>query len=199
MKKFVLLILIAGMLLFGCAQSSQGTAGSGNSGGNSAGQTIQNESGVAQMTVKKGDVVRVDYVGTLENGTMFDTSIREEAVKGGIPLRSSYSPLEFTVGAGQMIAGFDNAVVGMKVGEEKTVTLKPSEAYGEANPQNTVTVNKSEIGGGGDLGVGTQLSASNGMAGVVTAIENDSVTVDFNHPLAGKTLVFRIILRGIVK
>ena len=86
------------------------------------------------MTAQKGDTVAVDYVGTLDNGTAFDTSIKEEAQKAGLPLRDSYAPLEFTVGEGQMIAGFDNAVVGMKVGEEKNVHLTPSEAYGNQGP-----------------------------------------------------------------
>ena len=86
------------------------------------------------MAAQKGDTVAVDYVGTLDDGTVFDTSIREEAIKAGLPLRSSYSPLEFTAGAGQMIAGFDAAVIGMKVGEEKNVHLTPSEAYGNQGP-----------------------------------------------------------------
>ena len=75
------------------------------------------------MTVKNGDHVFVHYTGTLDNGTKFDSSEGRE-------------PLEFDVGAGQMIKGFDAAVVGMKVGDEKTVKIKAADAYGEADPRN---------------------------------------------------------------
>ena len=82
-------------------------------------------------TAAKGDNVSVDYVGSFDDGTVFDTSLQEEAVKAGLPLRGSYAPLEFVVGAGQMISGFDAAVVGLKEGEEKAVHLTAAEAYGE--------------------------------------------------------------------
>ncbi|MFH1056909.1 MAG: FKBP-type peptidyl-prolyl cis-trans isomerase, partial [Candidatus Micrarchaeota archaeon] len=65
------------------------------------------------MKVERGDLVAVDYLGTLDDGTVFDTSIKVEAEKAGLPLRTSYEPLEFTVGAGQMIKGFDDAGVGL--------------------------------------------------------------------------------------
>ncbi len=86
--------------------------------------------GCGTMKAKTGDTVKVDYVGTAE-GKMFDTSIKEEAEKGGIyNEQRPYEPLEFELGAGQMIAGFDKAVTGMAVGEEKTADLPPEEAYG---------------------------------------------------------------------
>jgi len=148
-------------------------------------------------TAAKGDTVAVDYVGTLDDGTVFDTSIKAEAQKAGLPLRPSYEPLEFVVGAGQMIKGFDDAVVGMKVGDEKTVHLQPSEAYGEKRADMIVTVPKSRVGG--NVSVGDRLSSSQGLSGVVTNVTNDTVTADFNHELAGKALNFRIIMRRVTK
>lgn len=85
--------------------------------------------------MSKGDSIEVDYVGTLEDGTVFDSSLEEAAkkMKNYSPTSGKkYTPLEFTVGAGQMIKGFDAGVVGMKLGEKKTLTIAPKDAYGEA-------------------------------------------------------------------
>ncbi len=153
---------------------------------------------IPAAVVKANDTVSVDYVGTLENGTLFDTSLESEAKKAGLPLRSSYEPLAFKVGAGQMIPGFDAAVLGMKVGEEKTVTIPPAQAYGEPNPQDVVQVPLTQLQAGGiQTRVGVHVATRTGAEGVITAINAPNATVDFNHPLAGQTLTFRIILRGI--
>lgn len=153
--------------------------------------------GMENDTVQKGDNVAVDYVGTLDNGTVFDTSLKAEAEKAGLQLREEYAPLEFTVGAGQMIAGFDSAVVGMKVGEEKKVRLEPSEAYGERDPKAVVTVNRSKVPA--ETEVGATLYTQSGASGIVLNVTNESVTIDFNNPMAGKALNFRIILRKLTK
>lgn len=122
MKKIIIPVL-AVILLASCTKSVSDTspADSGNS-------SVTTEAGV----VKDGDTVSVDYVGRLEDGTVFDTSIKSEAEKAGKsqPGRT-YEPLSFTVWAQQMIAGFDKGVVGMEVGEEKTLTIVPKDAYGE--------------------------------------------------------------------
>ena len=94
---------------------------------------------------KKGNTVSVDYLGKLETGEVFDTSIEAEAKKAGIPLRDKYEPLEFKVGAGQMIAGFDSAVIGMEVGDEKTVTLAPEKAYGVAKKELILSIPRSNV------------------------------------------------------
>ena len=159
--------------------------------------SVQPTQGGNAMTAQKGDSVAVDYVGTLDNGTVFDTSIKEEAQKAGLPLRASYSPLEFTVGAGQTIAGFDAAVVGMKEGEEKTVHLAPSEAYGERRGDLVVSVPRENVPA--DVKVGMQLSAPDGSRGTAVEVNATSVKIDFNHPLVGKALNFRIIMRKITK
>ncbi len=153
------------------------------------------------VSAGNGDTVAVDYVGTLENGSVFDTSLADVARKAGLPLRSSYEPLAFVVGAGQMIKGFDAGVVGMKAGEEKNVTLKPEDAYGPVNPVYLVTfpTDKLEEELGAKPEPGMQLNTNQGLTGVVISVILNETKVDFNPPLAGKTLVFRIIMKRIDK
>ena len=151
----------------------------------------------SMRTARAGDLVKVDYVGALENGTVFDTSVEAEAKKARLPARPAYEPLQFTVGSGELIAGFDRAVLGMKAGEEKTVKLPPAEAYGERDPQAVITVNRSQFGAdAANLSVGLSFVTPNGPATIVLLNETHA-TVDLNSPLAGKTLVFRITLREI--
>lgn len=147
----------------------------------------------------KGDTVSVNYIGKLQDGTLFDTSIKEEAQKAGLPLRPSYEPLTFTVGAGQMIAGFDAGVVGMKEGEEKNVTLLPEQAYGEMQADAVVSIPIANIGNSENIKVGDVLSASSGARGTVVELNGTHAKIDFNHELAGKTLVFTIRMVGIKK
>ena len=134
---------------------------------------------------KVGDDVKVDYTGKLDDGTVFDSS------KGR-------TPLEFTVGAGQMIAGFDAAIPGMSVGLTKTVKIPASEAYGAYRPEMVVKINKSELPP--DVKVGQELTMSNGNQVIsvkVIAVSDTDATLDANHPLAGKDLTFDITLVAI--
>lgn len=137
---------------------------------------------------KNGDIVQVDYTGTLENGTVFDTSVGRE-------------PLNFTLGEGQMIPGFEQAVLGMKVGESKTVTIPAEDAYGPYNDDLVVVVNREDLPAGLDPEVGEQLQGPrpDGGTGIctVTNVTNTTITVDFNNPLAGKDLTFEIKLISI--
>lgn len=134
------------------------------------------------MTAKVGDTVKVDYTGTLTDGTVFDSSVGK-------------TPLEFTVGAGQMIKGFDNAVLGMKVGQNKTVVLPPEDAYGAYREDLVVAVDKSQMGAAANATVGQKLyDNGTGATVVVVAVNATTVTVDTNHSLAGKTLKFDIKL-----
>ena len=132
---------------------------------------------------KKGDSVKVHYTGKLDDGTVFDSSVGRE-------------PLDFTVGAGQLIAGFDEAVVGMAVGEKKTVRIAAEQAYGPHNPEMTLQVPRSDLPADIQPELGMQLEASQegGHSMVVTVVEvtDESVTFDANHPLAGKALTFEI-------
>jgi len=136
--------------------------------------------------VENGDAVKVDYTGTLSDGTIFDSSIGK-------------TPLEFAVGAGQMIAGFDKAVLGMKKGETKKVTIPADEAYGQRNESLVQVVNKSQLAAGMDPKVGDQLQFSNGTVVTVTATTDTTITVDANPPMAGKDLTFEITLVELTK
>ncbi|MFA6489077.1 MAG: peptidylprolyl isomerase [Candidatus Micrarchaeia archaeon] len=151
------------------------------------------------LVVAKGDTVQVDYIGKLENGTVFDTSIAAEAKKAGLPLREKYDLLEFQVGAGQMIKGFDSGVLGMKEGEEKIVTIPPAEAYGNRDEAAVISIPVDRIGNSENIKVGVELQAQNGAVGKVVAIENGTAKIDFNHELAGKTLTFTIRMAKIIK
>jgi peptidylprolyl isomerase len=132
---------------------------------------------------KKGDSVKVHYTGKLDDGTVFDSSVGRE-------------PLDFTVGAGQLIAGFDEAVVGMAVGEKKSVRIAAEQAYGPHNPEMTLQVPRSDLPADIQPELGMQLEASQegGHSMVVTVVEvnEECVTFDANHPLAGKALTFEI-------
>jgi FKBP-type peptidyl-prolyl cis-trans isomerase 2 len=174
--KMIFVALLAAFLLAGCVSQNGGS----------------------DLKAQKGDNVSVDYLGTLDDGSVFDTSIQSEAVKAGLPARPSYEPLEFTVGAGQMIKGFDDAVVGMKEGDEKTVKLPPSQAYGEKRKDLIIDVPKTQFGNT-TVQVGTKLQSANGMIATVVNVSNDSITIDANHPLAGQTLTFKIIMRKITR
>ena len=105
------------------------------------------DTGNGGETAEAGDIVHVDYVGRLEDGTVFDTSIEEVAVEEGIYVEGrEYIPLTFKAGAGQMIEGFDQGVVGMEVGEEKTLTIPPEEAYGEYDEANIQAIPLEDLG-----------------------------------------------------
>jgi len=134
---------------------------------------------------KKGDKVKVHYTGKLNDGSVFDSSVDRE-------------PLEFEVGAGMMIAGFDNAVVGMKVGDKKTANITADEAYGQKNDEMIVEIPKTQLPEDLTPEVGQQLGMQqpNGQSipVVVTKVEDSTIEIDANHPLAGKDLVFDIEL-----
>ncbi|HEX7365142.1 MAG TPA: peptidylprolyl isomerase [Dehalococcoidia bacterium] len=137
-------------------------------------------------TAKDGDVVQVNYTGTLADGTVFDSSVGR-------------TPLEFTVGAGQVIPGFENAMLGMKVGEKKTVNIPAAEAYGPRLDNMEIQVSRDRIKTVEELAVGQVLTTvgANGeqyQFTVMAISDNGTITLDGNHPLAGKDLTFEIEL-----
>lgn len=138
---------------------------------------------------KPGDKVKVHYTGTLEDGTRFDSSEGRE-------------PLEFTVGEGNVIPGVDEAVVGMSPGDNKTVTVPPQQAYGPRREDAVRDFPRSAIPEHIELREGLQLQAQTpeGQPIVLTvvAVKEDTVTLDANHPLAGRDLVFDLKLVEIV-
>jgi FKBP-type peptidyl-prolyl cis-trans isomerase 2 len=134
--------------------------------------------------VKKGDVVRLHYTGTLEDGSVFDTS------------KTRNEPLKFTAGSGQVIPGFDHAVMGMKKGEEKKFTIQPADAYGERKPEFTKIVPRKNLPQNHtpEKGMKLVMGGPNGqqIPATITEVTDENVTLDLNHPLAGKTLTFDI-------
>ncbi len=134
---------------------------------------------------KSGDTVRIHYTGTLNDGSVFDSS-------------QGRDPLEFTVGTGQVIPGFETAVTGMSVGEQKTVTIPADEAYGQPDPRAVQAVPRDNIPDDIPLEVGLQLQAQGpgGQPLIVTVkdVTETEVTLDANHRLAGEDLTFNLEL-----
>jgi peptidylprolyl isomerase len=138
--------------------------------------------------IEDGKTVRIHYTGTLNDGTQFDSSAGRD-------------PLEFETGSGQVIPGFDSAVRDMEVGGKKTVTISAAEAYGEVREEMIGELPKDRFPPEMELAVGMplQMTGPQGPLGVtIKAIKEESVTIDANHPLAGKDLTFALELVEIV-
>ncbi len=133
--------------------------------------------------VKDGDTVKVHYTGKLENGDVFDSSREQE-------------PFEFTVGNKAVIPGFEKGVLGMEVGDTKTIEIPPEEAYGEKQDELVVEVKKSEFPEDITPSIGQRLQIKQGdgnpIVVTITDLTEDSITLDANHPLAGYTLFFDV-------
>ncbi|MDJ0733019.1 MAG: peptidylprolyl isomerase [Nostocaceae cyanobacterium] len=134
---------------------------------------------------KLGDTVKVHYTGKLDDGTVFDSSADRE-------------PLQFSIGEGKVISGFEEAVVGMNPGDSKTTTIPSDEAYGPHRPELVMVVEKQQIPADVSVQVGQLLQVSQGngqtVPVIVTDISDSNVTLDANHPLAGQELTFDIQL-----
>jgi peptidylprolyl isomerase len=145
--------------------------------------------GDAMTRAKAGDTVRVHYTGKLEDGSVFDSSENRE-------------PLEFTIGAGQVIPGFEAAVTGMATGESKSATIPPEEGYGPRRKEMMAVVDREQLPDDLDVSVGQRLQVqqSDGRQLVVSVadIADETVTLDANHELAGKTLTFDLQLVEVV-
>ena len=136
------------------------------------------------MIIKKGNTIKVEYVGMFESGEVFDSS------------KDHGQPLEFTVGAGQMIEGFDQAVIDMKLNEEKEIVLSPEQGYGQANPEMIKKVPREQLPKDQEpkVGVILGLKLPNGQQfpARISVVTTNDVTLDLTHPLAGKTLKFKV-------
>ena len=134
---------------------------------------------------KTGDTVKVHYTGTLDDGTVFDTSKERE-------------PLQFKLGEKTVIEGFETAVEGMNVGETKNFSIEPDQAYGQYNDQLVIEVPRSEVPEHiePEVGMMLQVMTQEGQPAnvTVTGVSDDAITLDANHPLAGKTLNFEVDL-----
>ena len=141
------------------------------------------------MNAKTGDTVKVEYTGTLDDGTVFDSS------------EDHGMPLEFQIGSGHVIKGFDDAILDMKEGYEKEFSVSPTQGYGEHDPTLVQKVPKEIFPKDVELVPGLMFEAGlptgEKIPAMVTAIEGGLVSVDLNHPLAGKTLNFKIKLTEI--
>lgn len=138
---------------------------------------------------KQGDTVQVHYTGKLSDGTVFDTSRNRH-------------PLQFTIGNGQVIPGVEEAVTGMDIGESKTATIPEEKAYGPRREDMIVTVNRSQLPGDVKPGIGQRLEITQAddqiILVTVTGTTESTITLDANHPLAGKPLTFELELVGIL-
>jgi len=137
------------------------------------------------MTIKVGDIIKVEYVGTFDDGTIFDSTERN----GGIPLK-------FEVGIGQIIPGFDKSVIDKSVGDEFNIRLKPSEAYGEYKEGMTQSISKDQFPPEQEPKAGLMIllmgPQGQPIPATIKEVEDDLVTIDLNHPMAGKVLNFKI-------
>lgn len=144
-----------------------------------------------KMKPKSGDKVKIEYTGTFENGEVFDSS------------KNHGKPLEFELGSGMVIKGFEDTVLKLELGEESDVTIKPEEGYGHINPELIKEVPKKDIGGDEKIeikpGMMLAVGLPNGqqIPATVKEVKDEALIVDLNHPLAGKVLKFKIKLVGI--
>lgn len=137
------------------------------------------------QSVKSGDTVKVNYIGRFEDGVVFDSSEGRE-------------PLEFTVGEGMLIPGFEEALIGMAPGEKKTVRVEPQDAYGDYDENLVLTMPLDRVPEdiNPEVGMELQLISQSGqkLPVVVKEVQEEAIILDANHPLAGKVLVFDIEL-----
>ncbi len=131
--------------------------------------------------IQNGNTVNVHYTGRLTNGEVFDSSEGKE-------------PLSFTVGSGQIIPGFENAIIGKNVGDKVTVNIPPAQAYGEIREDLLIKVPNTQLPGPVEVGMSLQAQSDNGANVNVTVVEvnEDHAVIDGNHPFAGKELIFDI-------
>jgi peptidylprolyl isomerase len=136
-------------------------------------------------TAKTGDTVQVNYTLSLADGTVYETSVGKQ-------------PLELVLGKGDFLTDFEKAIVGMKVGESKTITILAADAYGNYRDDLIFTIDRNQLGSEVEPKVGDRLQSTGEsgqtMVAVVTAVSNTTITLDANHPLAGKDLTFKIDL-----
>lgn len=184
LRRFAPVILVVGLVAAAC--------GSSGSEDNVEQEDVKGEpnpvaeaSGDGGFAAQDGDVVDVHYVGTLDDGSQFDSS------------RDRGQAFTFTVGSGQVISGFDEAVRGARVGDVNTVRMEPADAYGEWSEDNVIQVpfNPQQ----GDVQVGDEVYLTNGQPAVVLEVTEEYVKLDANHRLAGEALTFEIEVLSITR
>lgn len=190
-RYIIVLVLVVGLLATACSEGDASdldvqttTTTVGAEAVDETTSTTQVVSG-ERFIVQDGDVVEVHYIGTLDDGSQFDSS------------RDRDVPFSFTVGTGQVISGFDEAVRGGEVGDVRTVRIEPENAYGEWSEEKLVVVpfNPEQ----GDVEVGDEVFLTNGQPAIVTEVTAETVTLDTNHRLAGEALTFEIEILAITR
>lgn len=206
MKKFISISILSFLIVWLMWCSTKKPQETTNTETNSCKEAIsayldQTQASTKGDIVEKWNTVTVDYVGRLDEETVFDTSVESIAKACGkyTAGRNYNEGLSFEVGAGQMIAGFDKWVENMKVGETKTVEIPAKEAYGERDETKLITIAKKEIPDADKYEIGTQVMSQYGQTFKVYEIKKDEIVFDANHELAGKTLIFDITVKSVQK
>jgi len=143
------------------------------------------------MAIEKGNKVKIEYEGSLDNGKVFDSSEKHG------------QPLEFFIGEGKVIPGFENAVIGMEKGQEKTVKIESKNAYGEKRPELMKKIPKTQLPKEAQdkvqpgMVLGMQTPQGQQASVMVVDVGEDDITLDLNHPLAGQNLTFKIKVVGV--
>ena len=180
-RRFFLLVAALGIVAAACSSSDDGATVSPTTTEVSVAETPDTPAvaGVTgDLVAQDGDVVEVHYVGTLDDGSQFDSS------------RDRGTPFSFTVGTGQVISGFDVAVRGALVGETNTVRMEAADAYGEWTEEAVLELPYDPSQG--EVAVGDTVTLSNGQPAQILEISAETVKLDVNHPLAGEALTFEI-------
>ena len=140
---------------------------------------------------KKNDLVKIHYTGSLKDGNVFDSSYKAK------------KPMEIKLGIGSVIEGFEQAIIGMKTGDKKTVKIPPEKAYGQYEIKNILEIDKSQIPADAKIKTGMKLQLQSPKGEhtnvIVKKIGEDKITLDANHPLAGQELTFELELVEIIK
>ncbi|MDR0860058.1 MAG: peptidylprolyl isomerase [Candidatus Peribacteria bacterium] len=155
--------------------------------------------GEGDTTIKTDDAIVVDYIGRLADGTVFDTSVESVAKACGVynTNRNYNEGLAFTVGTQGIIQGFNSGALGMKLNQTKTVTVPAKEAYGEKNPEYVQTYPTADFENVEGFIEGQRIYAPDGSSALITKKTDKEITLDFNHELAGKDLIFDITIKSI--
>lgn len=184
--KYLIALLLVSLILFGCVQSTNNTQGTGLIGIKETGNVNTGVEAMNKNIVETGDTIQVDYTLTLDSGEQKDSSVGKQ-------------PLEFIVGSGQLIAGFDKAVIGMKLNDEKNVKISPEDGYGLRNEEAVQQVPLEDLNKAGITPVVGMTLYAGGQQVKIVGINDQNAVVDFNPELAGQNLNFWIKVVKITK
>lgn len=197
MKKvmFWAALVATSLVLVGCGSKTSDT---GDSAVDNTTNTVNNVATKSDVA-KSWDTVKVDYIGTLEDGSVFDTSIAEKAKEAWtFDEQRPYEPLLVNLGKNEVIPGFEKWIEWMKVGETKKISLTSDEAYGQPRPELVQKV-PTDTFSGSEIKPEVGKTYNFGVAqGTIKEMNETEVTIDFNHPLAGKALMFEVTLKEIM-